>query len=104
MGRRIIPEGIYYGDDSWFRDHHFSWFPDTTFKCRNWQFGRPEDHQSVKLTSKINERVSIKPDIYETVGLASAVYNAQILKGNEIMEDGIIVKTFMRYEFFLFQI
>ena len=96
MGRRITPKGIYYGDDSWFRDHHFSWFPDAKFKSRNWQFGRPEDHQSVKLTNKINERVSIKPDIYEPVGLATAVYNAQILKGNVIMQDAIIVKIFMR--------
>ncbi len=96
MGRRITPKGIYYGDKSWFRDHNFCWFPDTTFKSRNWQLGRPEDHQSVKLTAKINERVAIKPDIYELVGLAVAVYNAQILKGNRITQNDVIVKVFMR--------
>ncbi len=91
-----MPEGIYYGDELWFRDHHFSWFPDDKFKSRNWRFGKSEDQQSVKLTNKINERASIKPDIYEPVGLASAVYNAQILKGNETLPNRIIVKIFMR--------
>lgn len=96
MGRREVPEGIYHGDDSWFRDHHFCWFPGDKFKSGNWPFGKPDDHQSVKLTSKINERVAIKPDIYEPVGLASAVYNAQILKDNEIVQDRVVVKIFMR--------
>jgi hypothetical protein len=67
MSRPSI-QGVYWGDDSWFHDHHFSWFDDNHFKGQTWRFGKPEHHQSLKLMNKINEKVSTKPDLYEPVG------------------------------------
>jgi hypothetical protein len=88
--------GIYYGNESWFRNNHFSWFPDKVFKDQPWSFGKPEDHQSAKLMTKINENVSMKPDRPGHVGQASAVYDAQILKNNQPTHNHVIVKIFLR--------
>ena len=94
MGR-ADPDGIYCSNDAWFREHKFCWFKDEHFKSPTWQFGKSEHVQSVRLTDKVNERVSIKPDRFERVGHASAVYHA-ILKENETTETRVIVKIFMR--------
>lgn len=96
MGRLMPTEGIYWGDHQWLHDHRFTWFPDNVFAGRLWPFGKPEDHQSVKLTNKISERVSIKPDGYEDVGQAVAVYHAQVLQENEVTQLHIIVMVFLR--------
>ena len=96
MGGPDLAEGIYWGDEKWFRDHDFSWFPDDVFKNRSWPFGKPEDHQSVKLTAKITDQVSLKPDNRAPFCQASAVYQAQILNKHEIAHNHIIVKIFMR--------
>ena len=90
------PLGIYYGNASWFRNNDFSWFPDNVFKNKYWSFGKHEDHQSIKLVAKINEKVSMKPDRPGHVGQASAIYNAQILKNNQIALSNITVKIFLR--------
>jgi hypothetical protein len=94
MGR-ADPDGIYCRNEAWFREHKFCWFKDEHFKSPTRQFGKPEHVQSVKLTGKVNERVSIKPDRFEPVGHASALYHA-ILKENEAAETRVIVKIFMR--------
>ena len=86
--------GIYYGDSEWFRNNNFSWFPDARFKNRNWHFPKPNDRQCVKLISKISERVSIRPSRYTPMGLATAVYNAQILNGNQ-GGNQVVVKIFL---------
>lgn len=90
------PLGIYYGNMSWFLSNDFSWFPDNVFKNKPWAFGKPEDHQSVKLMAKINEKVSMKPDRPGHVGQAMAVYDAQILKNNQTALNHIIVKIVLR--------
>lgn len=89
--------GIYWGDADWFRKHDFSWFPDDKFKNRNWQFGNPQEYQSLQLTKKLCERVSNTPNkCFSITGQATAVYEAQIKKSNGKEQKNFIVKIFMR--------
>ncbi len=96
MGGQNPTDDIYWGDDRWFRDHRFTWFPDKTLEGRLCPAGKPEDYQSVKLTARISERVSVKPDSVHSVGGAVAVYDAQLLVKGRVTQPHIIVEVFMR--------
>jgi hypothetical protein len=81
--------GIYCSDEfSWFRNEHFN--------GRVWKFEAAKHRRCMKLTDKINERISIVPDIFEPVGQAAAVYKAQLWNEIERSYSQIIVKIFMR--------
>lgn len=88
--------GIYWGEGRWFKEHNFSWFPGHRFQGRNWPFGETTDGRSVKLVKRITERVPLKPDRWDCRGLATAVYDAQIWKDNQVEREDVIVKIFMR--------
>ena len=46
----------------------FSWLIGNHFKGSTRPFEKPEDHQSVKLTKKIKEKVFIKSNLADPVG------------------------------------